>query len=71
MTSMFNDPTPRRWRPKDNWVSPFHARDARAMERDYPRDEYGRPIRDARGRQLLIDKRPVIMRPERKVYRIP
>jgi hypothetical protein len=38
------------------------------MEREYPRDDYGRPIRDKRGRELKIDKRPNIMVPPRKTY---
>lgn len=50
------------------WVAPEHSRDARAMDRDFPRDEYGRKILDSRGRQLLIDQRPSVMRPPRKTY---
>lgn len=50
------------------WIAPEHSRDARGMERDFPRDDYGRKILDSRGRQLLIDKRPTILVPPRKTY---
>lgn len=58
----------RRENPNDVWVSPFHAKYARGMERDYPRDDYGRPIKHL-GRVLKVDPRPEIMRPQRPVYR--
>jgi hypothetical protein len=61
----------RPYKPKDkknSWVAPEHARDASAMTRDYPRDDYGAPIKDNRGREIKIDKRPTIMVPPRKTY---
>lgn len=66
MPIMERDKTPRRSRPhNDVWISPFHARDARMMERDYPRNERGEPIRD-NGKFLVVDNRPTIMRKESK-----
>lgn len=62
MALMGKDRTPRRSRPhSDVWVSPFHAKDARLMKRDYPRNDHGEPIRD-KGRFLVVDNRPTIMK---------
>ncbi len=38
------------------------------MDWDYPRDDFGRPLRE-KGRVLKMDPRPDILKPERKVYR--
>lgn len=69
------DPTPK---PKpiripskrNNWVCPEHERFASSMKRDFPRDDLGRPLREY-GRELVIDKKPNVMRPERKTYHEP
>ena len=52
-------------RPKDNWVAPEHARFARSMERDWVRDDLGRPV-NPRKRELVINKKPLVMR-EREI----
>lgn len=62
------DETPRKWRAKNAWTAPEHGKIASAMERDYPRDDWGRPIRDNRGRELKIDIRPTIMIPPKPTY---
>lgn len=56
--------------PADVWVSPFHERFARSMERDYPRDDWGKRI-PGKSRELKIDKRPNVMVPPRKTYMDP
>lgn len=49
------------------WVAPEHSKVARSMNRDYPRDDWGRPIREC-GRELKIDSRPSVMVPPRPTY---
>jgi hypothetical protein len=70
MTQESSNTTPRRWNPKkriENWNAPEHSRDRAAMNKDYPRDDWGNRI-PGKGRELVVDKRPSIMLPERVTY---
>lgn len=53
-----------------DWVCPEHYRDARAMDRDYPRDEMGNKLPDSR-KQIVVDVRPTIMVPPRPTRPAP
>jgi hypothetical protein len=55
-------------KPRECWRAPEHAKMTVDMERDYPKDDRGVRMKD-KSRELQIDKRPAIMRPERKTYR--
>jgi hypothetical protein len=56
---------PRKRQKHQSWICPEHVRLAQDMRRDYPRDDFGRRI-DGKPRELKIDARPTIMKPERK-----
>lgn len=68
MTQESSNLTPRRWRPKEIWTAPEHSRVAQAMEKDYPRDDWGRRI-PGKPRELRVDPRPTIMVPPRFTYK--
>lgn len=53
-------------RAKDNWVAPEHARFARSMERDWVRDDFGKPV-NPRKRELVIEKKPLVMREQERI----
>jgi hypothetical protein len=61
----YNPYRPKEKKKPNNWVAPEHAKGASAMNRDYPRDDFGQRI-EGRERELKIDKRPSIMIPPRK-----
>ncbi len=72
--TFYPDSTPQRRskRPRqtpDSWVAPEHAKIAMSMERDFPRDDLGRKI-DGRQRELVVDPRPNIMKPEKPTIRL-
>lgn len=46
------------------WVAPEHARIAASMEADYPRDDFGYPVPEKK-KELVLDKRPLILVPPR------
>jgi hypothetical protein len=50
---------------KPHWVAPEHLKMSSDMGRDYPRNEKGERI-EGRERELKLDPRPTIMKPERK-----
>ena len=52
------------------WIAPEHARAALGMRRDYPRDDWGVPLRET-GKELVLDPRPQIMIEEKKKYEPP
>jgi hypothetical protein len=52
-----------------DWCAPEHVRDARVMERDYPRDDLGKRI-PATKKDIIVDARPPIMIPPRPTYTI-
>ncbi len=66
--SYYKPYVPKRERLNDSWLAPEHARLATDMKRDWPRDDWGRPIRDGRGKLLVLDPRPTIMVSPRPVY---
>jgi hypothetical protein len=59
----FYEPVKRK-KGEPSWLAPEHVRLAQDMRRDYPRDELGRRI-DGKPRELVLDNRPTVMRPER------
>lgn len=58
---------PGKVRKKPNaWVAPEHGKSAMGMERKFPVDDKGLPV-PGRDKELIIDKRPTIMLPPRKL----
>lgn len=55
----------RRERENLSWRAPEHSKLTSDMERDFPRDDLGIPLRGARREQLVMDPRPTIMKPPR------
>ncbi len=49
---------------KTSWTSPDHAKEARYMDRGYPRDDLGRKVSGS-GKELILDTRPTILVPPR------
>jgi hypothetical protein len=49
------------------WFAPEHGRVAMGMRRDYPRDDWGFPIRGSE-KELVVDPRPQIMVENKKKY---
>lgn len=47
------------------WRAPEHLKMTKDMTRDFPRDDFGLPIDGSKRDQLVLDKRPAIMVPER------
>jgi hypothetical protein len=61
------------YRPKDesdntNWRAPEHMKLTKDMKRDFPRDDFGLPLRGSKREMLVMDPRPQIMKPENKPY---
>lgn len=56
-----------RRRASNDWRAPEHVRMASDMERDFPRDDFGRVVRGA-SKELIVDKRPRILIPPRPTY---
>ncbi len=48
-----------------SWRAPEHSKLTSDMERDFPRDDFGIPLRGSKKDQLVLDPRPVIMKPPR------
>lgn len=48
-----------------SWTAPEHSKASRYMERAYPYTHDGRKMVEL-GRELILDGRPTIMKPERK-----
>lgn len=51
-----------------NWKAPEHVKLTPDMQRDFPRDDFGVPLRDSKRDQLVLDPRPQLLKPERKTY---
>lgn len=54
---------------EENWVAPEHQKIASSMKKDFPRDDRGLPI-EGEKKRLVIDPRPTIMVPPRRIRRI-
>lgn len=57
--------------PSNDWRAPEHVRMTVDVKRDFPRDDWGYPIRGSRRDQIAIDPRPAIMIPTRSTYLNP
>jgi hypothetical protein len=58
------------WEKTPEWmrnVAPEHASVAASMDRDYPRDQFGRKLPGTKP-ELRLDPRPASMVPSRKTY---
>lgn len=53
--------------PANAWIAPEHQKMAMDMQRDFPRDDWGYPLR-GQGKVLVVDKRPNILIPPRPTY---
>ncbi len=49
-----------------SWRAPEHSKITSDMERDFPRDDFGIPIRGSKKEFLVLDNRPTIMKPARE-----
>lgn len=56
----------KRERESVSWRAPEHSKLTSDMERDFPRDDFGVPLRGSKKDQLVLDSRPVIMKPPRE-----
>lgn len=59
----------KRDKPSHNWRAPEHMKMTSDMERDFPRDDFGRPLEGSKRDRLVLDPRPKIMVPDRPTYK--